>query len=416
MLVAMISMTKALSYNILLSACLFALMSNIVMAGYIGIEFHEQNPKEPPYKGIKIIYVSEGSAADLAGMQVNDVILALGDDAVTTTSNLSARFIELSVGQPVHVRFWREGETREVVLIAGEQTKSAKLYQQARELGINQKYQEALELTNRAVALTPDATSPHFLRAWLFSRLKQHQAVIDEANHILSKHKLAVAYIYRADAYQLLKDFDRAISDYDQAIRQKPDQAQYYNSRGFCYAEKGNLDRAFFEYTRAIEVDPGFSYGYKNRADILRERGDIEKAKQEYHIAAKMFIKEALKYKKDGNLATAIQRYTSAINLNTPYSPSAHYNRGLTYEEMQDYPRAIQDYTKAILLNPGSSEAYLRRGFVYAQIIKDYERAESDWSKAVSLDPRGQNGQMARKNLKALEKIRPVATDEYEEW
>ena len=47
---------------------------------------------------------------------------------------------------------------------------------------------------------------------------------------------LAVAFCNRGNAYQDYKgDYDRAIQDYDQAIRLKPDYAIAFNNRGDAY-------------------------------------------------------------------------------------------------------------------------------------------------------------------------------------
>ena len=43
----------------------------------------------------------------------------------------------------------------------------------------------------------------------------------------------------------------------------------------------------------------------------------------------------------------------------------AYSNRGISYDNMDQYPRAIEDFDKAIQLQPGDAAAYYNRGLVY---------------------------------------------------
>ena len=68
--------------------------------------------------------------------------------------------------------------------------------------------------------------------------------------------------------------FDRAIADYDEAIKRDPVMADAYKSRGDAYYDKRQLDRAIADYTRAIEVDPKFAQAYQNRSIARKMLGD----------------------------------------------------------------------------------------------------------------------------------------------
>ena len=53
-------------------------------------------------------------------------------------------------------------------------------------------------------------------------------------------------------------DQDRAIADYDQAIRLDPGLAHAYANRGSAYTDKMDYDRAIADLDQAIRLDPGF--------------------------------------------------------------------------------------------------------------------------------------------------------------
>src|ERR1700687_2230729 len=72
----------------------------------------------------------------------------------------------------------------------------------------------------------------------------------------LSQDILAVAFQNRGTAYLGKGDNDRAIEDYDQAIRLDPNYANAFNSRGVAYQNKGDNARAIQDYDQAIRLDP----------------------------------------------------------------------------------------------------------------------------------------------------------------
>lgn len=71
------------------------------------------------------------------------------------------------------------------------------------------------------------------------------------------KHNLSIAYTNRGIAYGKTGHLDRAIADYDQAIKLNPRFASAYRNRGFAYESKGEKKRAIADYRKAIELNPG---------------------------------------------------------------------------------------------------------------------------------------------------------------
>jgi tetratricopeptide (TPR) repeat protein len=62
-----------------------------------------------------------------------------------------------------------------------------------------------------------------------------------------------------------LKDYDRAIASFDEAIKLDPMYTAALNSRGFTYEAKGQHDRAIADYDQAIGLDPKFVAAFINR-------------------------------------------------------------------------------------------------------------------------------------------------------
>jgi hypothetical protein len=85
--------------------------------------------------------------------------------------------------------------------------------------------------------------------------------------------------------YQLKGEADRAIADYDEAIRLSPKLPFSYNNRGNAYKAKGNLTAARADYDAAIKADPLWPWGYTNRGILSTEQKDFAGARADFYAA-----------------------------------------------------------------------------------------------------------------------------------
>ena len=60
-------------------------------------------------------------------------------------------------------------------------------------------------------------------------------------------------------------EHDRAIKDYDQAIKLDPSDARPFCARGGAYPYKGEYDRAIKDYDQAIRLNPKYAFAFFNR-------------------------------------------------------------------------------------------------------------------------------------------------------
>jgi tetratricopeptide (TPR) repeat protein len=169
---------------------------------------------------------------------------------------------------------------------------------------------------------------------------------------------LAQLYYNRGVEYAVKGECDRAIADYNQAIRLDPKYVLAYNKRGDCFTRQGSNFRALEDYAKAIELDPTNSRVYFNRGDIFRKEGDFDRA---------------------------ISEYTESIRLE-PKDADAFNRRGIAHLRKGEYERAITDQTEAIRFNPKHAKAFNDRCWAATIVGRALQQALADCNESLRLD------------------------------
>ena len=194
-------------------------------------------------------------------------------------------------------------------------------------------------------------------RAWAHVTAKEFdKAITDYTEAIRLDPKNAQAYTGRGCAYQCKRDWDTAIADYSEAIRLNPKNAEMYCKRGWVYNCRGDHDTAIADCTEAIRLDPKMADGYEYRAWAYNDKNDYD---------------------------TAIADCSEAIRLD-PKDCWAYTVRGWAYEGKGDWHSAVANLTEAIRLTPSDGYFYSVRGHIYIEMGQRY-LANKDFAKAKAL-------------------------------
>lgn len=165
-------------------------------------------------------------------------------------------------------------------------------------------------------------------------KAKHLEAAIEKFSQAIAKDPNEwSAYNNRGLAYKDKKEFGKAVADFGQVLRLKPDWSAYYN-RGIAYYEKGDHDRAIADANKAIKLEPKES---SQRADcfLLRAHGYFDKE----------------------NAQAAMNDLNAAIKLDQRRA-DAYVLRGILYKVRHEYQKSLEDYDRAIGLEPTDPRSY----------------------------------------------------------
>jgi tetratricopeptide (TPR) repeat protein len=183
---------------------------------------------------------------------------------------------------------------------------------------------------------------------------------------------LALLYAERGRAYFFAeRDYDRAIADYNQALRIRPKDDIFAHDSVFAiraeaFRGKGELDRAIADLTQALRIHSGH-----------------------YIIERSVYFWRAESYKDKGDLDRAIADYGELIKLDKKFL-DPFYRRGVLYHKKGDLDRAIADYSEAIEANPKHAPSFAARALAY-QKKGEAARAKEDFTRALGLSTEGQS-------------------------
>ena len=118
---------------------------------------------------------------------------------------------------------------------------------------------------------------------------------------------LAWAFNNRGDAYYKKGQYDRAIQDYDQAIKLNPSNAIAFSARGVAYGNKGQYDCAIQDHDQAIKLNPNYADAFYNRGVAYAKKNDLQRALADF----KKFSELA---PSDPDGPKAVERVTKALS------------------------------------------------------------------------------------------------------
>ncbi|MGE5355132.1 MAG: tetratricopeptide repeat protein [Deltaproteobacteria bacterium] len=175
---------------------------------------------------------------------------------------------------------------------------------------------------------------------------------------INKNHKNYFSLNNRGHYYRQKNLIDKALQDYNEALKMKPDYYLSLNNRGKIYFDQGQLENAMQDYNKCLKIAPNYAVALSNRGAAHGAIGQVD-----YAI-------------KDLNRALELE----------PNNYDALSNRGFAYYQKGEYAKTISDYKHFLELKPDNADIINTIGLCYLQ-LKDPEKAFIHLRKAISLEP-----------------------------
>jgi len=151
-------------------------------------------------------------------------------------------------------------------------------------------------------------------------------------------------------------DFQGAAAQFTKAIAIFPEYADAFLGRGKARQAASQTMAALADFEKAIAIDPTLELAYTSRGTIERSQGDSQ---------------------------SALADFTRSVHLHP--TSDAYYQRGLTYQTLDQPKRALADYDAAITYDPGAPSIYLARAKAKRD-LGDLAGARKDQETAHSLE------------------------------
>jgi tetratricopeptide (TPR) repeat protein len=198
---------------------------------------------------------------------------------------------------------------------------------------------------------------------------------------------LARIYRMRGVVYQILREYQLAMADFDHALDLNSNDPVIYNARGHLYRELGEYEQAIADFDHALTLNLKDSYAYNGRGWTYFFHKEYERAIKEFNIALELDANNTAAIKGRGWAYAALKEYQQAfadldqlIEL-APNRSWAYWSRGDTYSDLKEYHRAIADYDRAIELDPSDAYAYNTRAYAHLW-LKNIKQAEADFTRS----------------------------------
>ena len=123
------------------------------------------------------------------------------------------------------------------------------------------------------------------------------RAIRDYDEAIRLNPRAADAFNNRGNAFRALDDPERAMRDYDEALRLDPHYAHAYNNRGIIFLEMDEVDRAIADFNKAIAEEPGYANAFRNRGLAWLQQRLFDRANEDFDEASRLSRQQAVSLK-----------------------------------------------------------------------------------------------------------------------
>ena len=210
-----------------------------------------------------------------------------------------------------------------------------------------------------------------------------------------------IAYVNRGYELACRERYADAISDFETALRIKPDDAGALANIGTAYAKVDEKLKAAIYYETCLKINPAHAGANNGMGRLLEDAGHFDDAIPYFQraLASKTNLAEAennwgfaLAHK--GDMSNAIDHYETALRIDAN-NGEAHNNLGVALAGLDRMPAALKHFARAVELKPADAQVQNN----YANMLADagkFDDAVTHYHVALKIRPDYLN---ARSNL-----------------
>ncbi|MCB9355994.1 MAG: tetratricopeptide repeat protein [Lewinellaceae bacterium] len=293
---------------------------------------------------------------------------------------------------------------------AAPDSKEKKLYQQALEEKNNSK---ALELLDEAIALNEGFADAYLERGrrridWLREEPEEEDEdyeepefsetdILEDLDAYLSmRPKDSKAHVLRGDMYRFLREHDKALDEYNLAIRLDGGNAEAYLSRAIYHMGRrmtttNSVELAEKDFAKAVELAPGNPEVWFHKGYFRFSGGEYEAAIADFNKTLELAPAEYDALDLRATSFYFLKRYGESLSdfnrmqaLN-PKKFNDEFTRGICYQHVGKHREAIADFDLVIEKSISGGDAYIHRG-VSKRVLGQKEAAYEDYLQGLEND------------------------------
>ena len=212
--------------------------------------------------------------------------------------------------------------------------------------------------------------------------------------HIIVVFVVLLLAFYVFSTINRNNDWKDDMTLWSKTIKTNPNSSRAHDNLGFTYERAGETEKALQEFEIAVRLQPdnfralanlGVAYakfGFYNKSITALEKS-IEIYK--YH---KTYDKLGLVYDELNREDKAIENFKEAINLNPRYA-KAHNDLGTVYGKIGEFDLALEEFNAAIKIDKDYADAHFNKG-ILLEFLGEEDKAREEFEAAIRLEPKNE--------------------------
>jgi tetratricopeptide (TPR) repeat protein len=165
-------------------------------------------------------------------------------------------------------------------------------------------------------------------------------------------------HFIRGNAFYEVTEYEKALKEYEAALRLRPEDPSTLTNRGAAFGELGRHEEALADHSRSLEIRPDDPSTLNNRGNALAHLDNYEGALADHNRSLEI----------------------------RPDDPNTLYNRGNTLARLNRYEEVLADYDRALELRPDDPSTLTNRGATLGRLGR-CDEALADFTHSLELRP-----------------------------